>query len=140
MMDGGNGDMSSMVGENFESYLLGYPIQEEGMGRVEESTGSNTTPSSQSPVWFETNDQQNFTPTTHNSPGNLMEFNAVPAATSSSFGMDNFQHSKNIFDFPDLDSRFFENRDLPQLDDDFFYFPAISNDTMGPMSNGELAS
>jgi hypothetical protein len=139
-MDGGNGDMSSMVGENFESYLLGYNIQKEGMRHVEESIGSNTTPSSQSQALFETNNQQNFTPTTHNSLSNLMEFNTVSAATSSSFGMNNFQHKRNTLDFPELDSCFFENGDPLQFDEDFFYFPAISNDTMGLMSNGELAS
>lgn len=100
------------------------------MERVEESTGSNTTPSSQSPVWFETNDQQNFTPTTHNSPGNLTEFNIVPEATSS-FDLNNF-------DFTEPDARFFNN--LLQFDEDAFYFSTESNDTMGLMPDLSNAS
>jgi hypothetical protein len=123
MTDGGIGDMSSMVGENFESYLLGCPVQD-GLAIVEGSIGSNnTTPSFQSPLLFEKNDQQAFNQTTHNSSNNLRELTPILEDTFPALDSDAFQLNKN-------DIGFFETDDTLQVHDNLFGFPAIPNDSM----------
>jgi hypothetical protein len=138
MAAGERGDLSSIVGENYDSYPLGYPARDNVVA-VEGSVGSNATFSFQSALLFERSDQQTSTAATHDPPDNFKEVNPVLEDAFPTFDSNIFHPNKSDIAFTESDVAF-KNDESLQFQNDMLNSSAIPNENMTSISDSKHVS